>query len=276
MIDLHLHTSMSDGQDAPAALVARCAAAGLTVFSVTDHDTIAGWDEAAAAAQAFGLEFVPGVEITAVLDGLDVHVLGYFPSPRAPLLESFLQAQRADRVRRVRQMTERLRSLGRPVPAEAILEAASSDPRRTVGRPQIADAMIAAGHVATRDEAFAAYLGFGRPAFVPRSGVPPEEVVELIGSAGGLASLAHPALLERDDLLPGLILAGLPALEVFHSDHDAATVARYRRLALASRLLITGGSDFHGQAAGHRTPALGTVTLPAADYDLFRARLLSS
>jgi 3',5'-nucleoside bisphosphate phosphatase len=276
VIDLHLHTNMSDGRDTPAGLISRCAAAGLTVLAVTDHDTICGWQEAAAAAASLGLAFVPGVEITAVLDEQDVHILGYFPAPRAPRLESFLRSQRADRIRRVQQMMERLAALARPVDAEAILHAAGADPRRAVGRPQIADAMIAAGHVASRDEAFAEYLGFGRPAFVPRSGPRPEEVVELIGAAGGLASLAHPALLKRDDLLPALILAGLPALEAFHVDHDPDTTAHYCRVAGRSRLLVTGGSDFHGDAAGHRPPALGRVTLPPADYERFRARLFAS
>jgi 3',5'-nucleoside bisphosphate phosphatase len=271
VIDLHLHTRVSDGLDTPGDLAARCAAAGLTVFSVTDHDTIGGWEEAAAAGSAVGLEFVPGVEITAVLDGQDVHVLGYFGSRRAPVLESFLDGQRADRIRRLREMIGRLASLGLPVDAEAVFGAADS--RRAVGRPQLADAMIAAGQVASRDEAFSRYLGYGCPAFVPRVGSTPEAVIELITAAGGVASLAHPALLDRDELIPGLILGGLSALEAYHPDHDPDTAARYHRLASKSGLLVTGGSDFHGVDSGHRESALGRITLPPAEFERLRTRL---
>lgn len=275
MIDLHLHSNLSDGRDTPAAVAGRCARAGIAVFSLTDHDTIAGWDEATAAADRLGLEFVPGVEITAVLDGMDVHILGYFPRPHAPMLDAFLEAQRADRVRRLEEMIARLAAMGRPLAREDVFQPAHAEPPRALGRPRIADAMIAAGYVASRDEAFEEYLGFGRPAFVPRSGSTPEDVIELIGAAGGIASLAHPGLLGRDDLLPMLILAGLPALEVFHSDHDAEAVGRYGRLARASRLVVTGGSDDHGEGSGHRDPSLGRVTLPQTFYAEFRERLWS-
>jgi predicted metal-dependent phosphoesterase TrpH len=275
VIDLHLHTNVSDGSLGPTALVAACRDAGLHVISVTDHDTTAGWAEAAAAAAAAGVEFVPGVEITAVLDGRDVHVLGYFPAARAPMLESFLDEQRRDRVRRVRDMIARLKGLGVTLEIESVLQDAETNPRRTIGRPQIADAMIARGYVASRNEAFERYLAQGRPAFVPRYGATPDEVVGLITAAGGVASLAHPGLLDADEIIPALILAGLPAIEVFHSEHDAETVERYRRMAARSRLIATGGSDFHGVEGGHRECMLGRVGLPADDYEAFRERLFA-
>jgi predicted metal-dependent phosphoesterase TrpH len=273
VIDLHLHTCYSDGRDSPAALVSRCARAGLRTIAVTDHDTTGGWVEAAEAASQSGLAFVAGVEITAILDGEDVHVLGYFPSPHVPLLEAFLRDQRDERISRARAIVERLRELGKPIDVGAALRAAQDEPRRTVGRPLLADALVAAGHAIDRNEAFETLLGFGRPAFVARSGAPPQEVIEIIQAAGGIPSLAHPGLLDRDDLIPGFVLAGLPALEVFHSDHDPETTARYHRLATRSRLLITGGSDFHGDLSGHHDTTLGRVTLPAEEYDRFRARL---
>lgn len=276
MIDLHLHTNVSDGRFEPAALVRECAAVGLRVISVTDHDTTAGWNEAAEAAEAAGLEFIPGVEITAVLDDMDVHVLGYFPSMRAPMLERFLEDQRQDRLRRVREIERRLAALRLEVDLETVLQDAATNPRRTVGRPQIADAMIARGYVADRNEAFEKYLGQGRPAFMPRQGATPEEVVGLVTAAGGLPSLAHPGLLDRDEIIPTLILAGLPAIEVFHSEHDADTVERYRRMAGRSRLIVTGGSDFHGVQGGHRQSILGRFLLPQEDYDIFRERLFAS
>lgn len=276
MIDLHLHTNVSDGALAPAALVAACQQAGLRVISITDHDTTAGWAEAAAAAAASGIEFIPGVEITAVLDGKDVHVLGYFPRARVPMLESFLDEQRRDRIRRAREMLARLSAMGLRLPIDGLLEEAERHTRRALGRPQIADAMIAGGFVANRNEAFETYLGQGRPAFVPRHGATPEEVVGLITAAGGLPSLAHPGLLDQDEIIPALILAGLPAIEVFHSEHDPETIERYRRMASRSRLMATGGSDFHGVDGGHRECTLGRVALPAEDYAVFRERLFSS
>jgi predicted metal-dependent phosphoesterase TrpH len=276
VIDLHLHTNVSDGCDDPAALVRACAAAGLDVISVTDHDTTAGWDEAAAEAASAGLEFIPGVEITAVRDDRDVHVLGYFPSRRAPMLEEFLADQRADRIRRVRDMVDRLATLGMRLDVDAVLQRGADAPGRTVGRPQIADALIVRGYVSSRNEAFDKYLGHGRPGFVARRGATTEEVIDLITAAGGLASLAHPGLLDLDEIIPALIVAGLPAIEVFHSEHDAETVWRYRRLAEASRLIVTGGSDYHGLTAGHRDCTLGRTGLPREHYEAFRARLFAS
>jgi predicted metal-dependent phosphoesterase TrpH len=276
VIDLHLHTNVSDGHLGPTALVHACAAVGLGVIAVTDHDTTAGWEEAARAARAAGIEFIPGVEITAVLDDTDVHVLGYFASARAPLLERFLADQRQDRMRRVREMVGRLGALGVDLSLESVLRDVAAEPVRTIGRPQIADAMIARGYVSDRNEAFDKYLAQGRPAFVARQGGTPDEVVGLITAAGGLPSLAHPGLLARDEILPSLILAGLPAIEVFHPEHDPETVQRYRRLAARSRMIVTGGSDFHGVEGGHRESMLGRVVLPQEDYDRFRERLFAA
>lgn len=276
MIDLHLHTNVSDGHFAPAALVQQCAAVGLRVISVTDHDTTAGWKEARGAADALGIEFIPGVEITAVLGDHDVHILGYFPTTRVPMLERFLEDQRQDRLRRVREMVQRLAALGRAVDVQPLLQDAVADPRRAIGRPQVADAMVARGYVADRNEAFDTYLGQGRPAFVPREGATPQEVVDLVIASGGLPSLAHPGLLDQDEIIPSLILAGLPAIEVFHAEHDEDTVRRYRRMVSRSRLCATGGSDFHGVAGGHRESTLGHVLLPQEDYDRFRERLFAA
>lgn len=274
MIDLHLHTSLSDGRNPPAELVRLCLAAGLRTISVTDHDTTAAWPEAAAATARAGIEFVPGIEITAVLDGNDVHVLGYFPVLRAPLLDGFLADQRADRVRRVRRMARRLTDLGLPIDMDAEIGAAERDPSRTIGRPHVADALVRAGHCVDRTEAFDKYIGEGCPAFIPRQGATPEDVIELIMGAGGLASLAHPALLGRDEIIPMLIAAGLPAIEVYHSEHDEFDRQRYRRAAEKSNLLCTGGSDYHGEESG-RPVALGSVTLPAAEFERFRDRLFA-
>jgi 3',5'-nucleoside bisphosphate phosphatase len=267
VIDLHTHTTASDGSLAPAALIAAATAAGLQVLSITDHDTTAGFETVVDAAAKVGLELVPGIEITAVADGRDVHVLGYFIDPSSSALRVFLARQRADRLRRVEEMTRRLAALGCPISAEAMLATAASG--RSVGRPQIAAALVDAGHVQTRDEAFERFLEHGGPAFVPRQGATPEAVVAIVHAAGGLASLAHPAVTKRDDRIAALAAAGLDALEARHSDHDAVTEQRYRDLAREHGLLVTGGSDFHGEG-GHRVPRLGLVTVPGEDYDALR------
>jgi len=269
VIDLHSHTTASDGLLSPAALLDAAAAAGLTVLAITDHDTTAGFVDAARLLAARPLELVPGIEISAVHDGRDVHLLGYFLDPSSPRLTEFLERQRIDRRRRVLEMTDRLTSLGHPVDPDPILQAASRG--RSVGRPQIADALVAAGHVRSREEAFHRFLEHGGPAFVPRRGASPLDVVRIIHEAGGLASLAHPGVYQRDHLIEALAAEGLDALEARHADHEPAVEEHYRRIAERLGLLVTGGSDFHGHAS-HRVPTLGLITLPHLDYARLRDR----
>jgi predicted metal-dependent phosphoesterase TrpH len=139
---------------------------------------------------------------------------------------------------------------------------------RSVGRPQIADALVRGGFAASRDEAFTKYLEFGAPAFVPRSGASPADVIRVVHDAGGIVSMAHPGLTRRDDLIPALAAVGLDALEVRHSEHDEATEARYRALASSLGLAVTAGSDYHGDT-GRRASALGNVVMPSADFEAF-------
>jgi predicted metal-dependent phosphoesterase TrpH len=212
---------------------------------------------------------VPGIEISAVADRRDVHILGYFIDTACAALREFLDRQRQDRLRGVREMGDRLAALGYPIDVAPILAAASAG--RTVGRPQIAAALMNAGYVPTRDEAFARFLAFGAPAFVARRGAPPEEVVGIIHACGGLASFAHPGITGRDALIAPLAAAGLDALEARHSDHDPATEAHYRTQAAALDLLVSGGSDFHGADTGHRVVCLGGVTLPHEDFERLRS-----
>jgi predicted metal-dependent phosphoesterase TrpH len=270
LIDLHLHTTASDGTLSPAALVDRARAAGLTTIAVTDHDSIAGLAEARDAAARCGLTLVNGIELTAVEHGRDVHVLGYFFDPADRPLNDFLELQRVDRVRRVRVMTERLAAAGARIDPEPIIRQAVAQ-GRSVGRPHVAAALLAAGHVQTVNEAFDRYIGKDGPAFVARLGATATEVVRLVMSASGLASLAHPGTTKMDDLIPGLAAAGLAALEVRHPDHDPGAEQKYRALASRLGLAVSGGSDFHGDARHHRT-GLGAVTLATADYAALLAR----
>ena len=269
MIDLHLHTTASDGHLSPEDLVARVAAAGVTVMAVTDHDTVAGLDRAEAAASVRGIRFVPGIEITSVEDGRDVHVLGYFLDRRHKPLAEFLDAQRADRRRRVRAITDRLAALGMPLDVNELL---ARQGEHAVGRPVIADALMRAGYVTSRAEAFDRYLATGGAAFVPRQGAPVADVVRVINEAGGVASIAHPGLHRDPDLL-GRITAD--AVEVFHTDHDEATTAELLEVAARRALLVTGGSDFHGDDSG-RAIGLGRVSLPPDHFSRLAERARQS
>jgi predicted metal-dependent phosphoesterase TrpH len=271
LIDLHLHTTASDGLLPPAALVARAAECGLRTISITDHDTVAGLHEAGEAARRHRLRLVPGAEITAVEDGRDVHMLAYFVDLSSDVLIDFLDGQRADRLRRIRDIADRLRSLGYDLDLDHLTTRSSADSGRSVGRPQIADALVRAGHAQDRDDAFARLLGTGCPAYVPRRGPAPEAVVPLVRSAGGIVSMAHPGLTAMDHLIPRLVDAGLESLEVCHSDHDEATERRYREVAARHRLAISGGSDYHGDL-GHRASALGRVTISDVEFGALEAR----
>ena len=210
-----------------------------------------------------GLRLIPGIEISAVAGGRDVHVLGYFIDTAAASLRAFLDRQREDRIRRVAEMAVRLTALGCPIDVAPILADAAGG--RSVGRPQIAAALLAAGHVRTRDEAFDRFLEFGGAAYVPRAGTSPEQVVAIVHDAGGIASLAHPGVTRRDELIAPLAAAGLDAIEAVHSDHDPATQARYRTLAARLGLLVTGGSDFHS-AGGHRVSRFGAISITPDEF----------
>jgi predicted metal-dependent phosphoesterase TrpH len=267
LIDLHTHTTASDGRCTPAELVARAAAAGVDVLSVTDHDTTASAGAASAACASAGIEFVTGIEITAVLDGKDVHVLGYFLDPGSAPLAAFLVEQRRRRMDRVRQMVQRLASLGIELDAEAILQPGRDDSSKAAGRPWIARALVAAGHVNDTKEAFDRYLATGKPAFVSRAGAAPVDVFRQIHAAGGIASLAHPGLLGRDDVIPAFARSGLDALEAHHGKHSPDDTGRYLRLAEAHGLAVSGGSDYHADPS-HDSGGPGSVSLP---HELFQA-----
>ncbi|MGH7622254.1 MAG: PHP domain-containing protein [Gemmatimonadaceae bacterium] len=271
MIDLHTHTTASDGRCTPAELVSRAAAAGVTTLAVTDHDTVGAAVSAAAACETVGLEFVSGIEITAVCRDVDVHVLGYFFDVGSPALRAFLLEQRLRRIERVREIVARLARFDIDLDADALVQPAIDDSSRSAGRPWVARAMVAAGHVPSTGVAFEKWLSRGQPAFVPRLAASPEEVFARIHEAGGVASLAHPGLLRRDEWLPAFVAAELDAIEAYHTEHDASTTARYLDLARRYRIEVSGGSDFHGDPS-HGAAQPGVVTLPRASYDQLRQR----
>jgi len=273
VIDLHSHTTASDGYLDAGTLVRQAWTAGIRVLAVTDHDTVAALPSAREAATAFGLTLVNGIEITAVDGGRDVHILGYFFDPAAPALARCLTTQRTARRVRLRAMAERLAECGVPVNIETLLAATPAD--RALGRPALAEAMVAAGHVRTTREAFDTWIGEGGPAWIRREGPSVSDVAAVLHDAGGLASVAHPVLYGRDHELARWRDEGLDAIEVYHSEHGAAEAERYRALAEDLGMLVTGGSDFHGEhptrPSRNRHRVLGQIALPEPEF----ARLLA-
>jgi len=263
-IDLHTHTDASDGQLTPEGVIRAARDADVQVVGVTDHDTVDGLPEAAAHARALGVRLVPGIELSSDWRGTELHILGYFVEARDPALLAFLAGARRARLARLHGMLTRLFRLGLAVSAEEVLAEARDG---NVGRPHLARVLVRRGYVASSDEAFDRYLATDRPAYVPRPDVSAADAIQAIHAAGGLASWAHPGLHDRDGALPELVAAGLDALEVYHPNHLPARAARYRRMAAARGLLVTGGSDFHGaKAGGEHAPAPGTPCLPEGDF----------
>jgi predicted metal-dependent phosphoesterase TrpH len=268
-IDLHTHTTASDGLLSPAALVQAVQAARLDVFSVTDHDTLDALADAEAHARTLRLRLIPGIELSAMWrKKVELHILGYFLDAMDARLLAFLRERREARRTRLQAMLNRLRALGMVVEAEEVLVCAQDG---NVGRPHLARVLAQRGFVSSSDEAFERYLGEGKPAYVPRPDVTIADAIQVIHEAGGLASLAHPGLHNHDEAIPDLVAAGLDAIEVYHVVHTASQETHYRRLAERRGLLVTGGSDFHGAAGRDYGPAPGMPCLPEADFSRLQA-----
>jgi predicted metal-dependent phosphoesterase TrpH len=252
-VDLHTHTTASDGLHRPADNIRMAKEAGLAAIAITDHDTVAGIAEAAEAGAKLGVEVVPGVEISTSHEGRDVHILGYYIDVRDPLLIERLVSQRRVRDRRNEGIIARLNELGIPLTMAEVAEAAGREPGddETIGRPHIAVALVRQGAVQSTQEAFDRFLAEGRPAYVvPPARISPFEAFEWIHEAGGTAIVAHPGLYRNDELPPLFLSRGADGLEAYHSDHSPEQEARYRELAESQGKLVTGGSDFHGARKG--------------------------
>ncbi|MCL6421995.1 PHP domain-containing protein [Brachybacterium sp. JHP9] len=265
-IDLHTHSRCSDGTTTVAELVRRAAESGLDAIALTDHDTVAGWDEAARAARAHGIAVVPGIEVSTEYRHFSVHVLAILPDPSAgTALAEELSRARASRDGRARAMVERL-GADYPITWEDVAAQVAGE-NTTVGRPHIADALVACGVVPDRSAAFGEVLSPQGPYYVRHYAPAPDVAVRAIADAGGVSIAAHPASGMRggqvpDGLLESMIASGLGGIEVDHREHDDVARARLRDLTRASDLIVTGGSDYHG--AG-KPNALGeNLTAPAA------------
>ena len=267
LYDLHLHTTASDGKLAPRELVRAAKSSGLRAFAVTDHDTVAGIAEAMEEARTLQIELVPGVEVSANFGAASVHVLGLFVDPRDPSLLRFFTEAGERRIERVHEMARKLGRLGIRIDARAVFARSTHG---TVGRPHVAEELVAQGVVSTLTEAFEKFLAQGRPAYVGYEKVTLRDAVDLIRGAGGVASLAHPVCLEDDSLIPPMVEDRLQALEVFHRDHTPEKASEYVRLAGRLGLLQTGGSDFHHSENGE-PPRLGCRELTEEAFEKLRA-----
>jgi 3',5'-nucleoside bisphosphate phosphatase len=269
-IDLHSHSNVSDGLDAPAALVRRYHAAGITALALTDHDTLAGLPEARAEAARWAMELIPGAEISADSEsGEDVHILALFVSETEPILNGRLAERQRQRATRGERMARNLVAAGYDIDLDAIRADVGDG---VWGRPHLARALVAAGHVSSMNEAFDRFLHAGLPWWVSSEKWPAGEVVQTIRRAGGLAVIAHP-IWNRDPegLIRALASSGLEGIEVFHPDHGPAEEERFGRLARELSLAVTAGTDFHGTVEGRKNP--GAITGDQAMLDALKERL---
>jgi hypothetical protein len=258
--DLHTHTTASDGRLSPPGLVQKAHLRGLVALSITDHDTIAAYPTATLAAEQYGIELIPGVELSANVRGTDVHLLGYGFDLAGAGLRAHLTRYRQERLDRAHEIAARMTALGRPLSIDRVLALAGSG---AVGRPHLARAIVEAGHADTMQGAFEQFIGEGAPAFVPKGTAEPEELIELIHAAGGLCVLAHPATFVRVEFVALLVEAGLDGIETVHPAHDADLRAYWERIAHRFGLIETGGSDYHG--FGERDDErFGAYTVPAS------------
>jgi 3',5'-nucleoside bisphosphate phosphatase len=276
-IDLHTHSLVSDGTDKPAELVRKAHAVGLDVVALTDHDTFDGLDEAAAESERLGLLLVRGMELSCSRAGDSVHVLAYGVDPANPALAAEMARVRDGRLGRLAGVLAKLAELGVPVSEAEVMAQVGDSP--SVGRPHIADALIKAGHVRDRQEAFDRFLADGGPAHVHRYTIEVERGIDLVHDAGGLAVIAHPWGRGREYVLPSRVLEalardhGLDGIEVDHQDHDSETRERLRALADGLGLLATGASDYHG--VGKLDHDLGCNTTDPEVFNEMQRRLRS-
>jgi predicted metal-dependent phosphoesterase TrpH len=253
-IDLHTHSSVSDGTESPAELVAAAVAADLDVVALTDHDSTAGWSSAFVAAEGTGLTVVPGLELSTQLDYASVHVLGYLVDPENAALRAATASIREERLHRAEAMVQRI-SADYALDWEDVV--AQTSPGTTVGRPHIADALVARGHVPDRTAAFESILHWRGGYYRPHEAPLPVEGVRLIAEAGGAAVIAHPGTRGPERVLAGrrmreLLDAGLFGVEVDHRDHSPATRKRWAAIAAKYGLVTTGSSDYHGLGKPNR------------------------
>ena len=269
-IDLHAHTTASDGTLAPADVVARAARRGVTTLAITDHDTLGGLVEAIDTGRRIGVEVIAGIELSVRAPQGQLHIVGYLPGAELPVLTDLLETLRRARLERAAEIATRLAELGAPIDIEDVRARA----RGSVGRPHLADALVAAGYASDRADAFTRYLADDAPAFVPHELLTPATALDAVAGAGGVAALAHPGTLRLgmrglEAFAARLRHLGLWGIEVYRSEHTPEQRDGYAQIARRLGLVATGGSDFHGPQTGRSDLGdTGTPPLPEAVADL--------
>ncbi len=253
LCDLHIHTTASDGRLTPQEVVCHSISLGLSAISICDHDTLSGY--LALAKNRFkdelgiirfqGLEVIPGIEMSSMWDGKELHVLGYFPDPQNTRLADLLAMLRVSRLERIQGICDRLAALNMPVQPRRVFELSRGD---SIGRPHIAEVMVEKNYVSSVKEAFDLFLGVGKPAYVGRFYLTPAQCIKAIRAAKGIAVWAHPGMTGSDSLASQLVKWGLQGIEVYHPRHDLEQQRKFRDIAFTENLIVTGGSDFHGMA----------------------------
>jgi predicted metal-dependent phosphoesterase TrpH len=256
--DLHVHSTFSDGTLSPRLLLEKAVSMGLTGISITDHDTFEGIPETInyIDANSVKIDFVPGVELNTEPEeeGNEVHILGYYIDYGNAGFRERLMEIRDQRKNRAIQMVAKLNDLGFKISFENVISFAGSD---LIGRPHVAKAMVEAGYAENMNDVFAKYIEYGRPAYVKRYKFSPREALDLIKSSGGIAVLAHPGLIKNQALVGKYLNEGIDGLEVFYPQHTDIQTEHYLKLALENKLLVTGGSDYHGPGSSESRARMG-------------------
>ncbi len=245
LIDLHMHTHFSDGRCTPTETVDLAAERRLAAISITDHDSFDAIEEAGERAGEKGIEFVTGIELSCTFQNNDIHMLAYFVDHRYKPLAEKVKFYQQERLKRGEMMVQKLNELGIDLRMDTVKRIAGSG---VVGRPHVADALLSEEFVQTFDEAFSRYIGYHAPAYVPKTYFDPAEAIELVHRAGGIAVIAHPGTVKRDDAIEHFANLGMDGIEVYHSKHTPQQTRHYKSIAEKKKLLISGGSDWHGRS----------------------------
>lgn len=256
-VDLHIHTTFSDGSLSPEQVVRTAKERKIAAVGITDHDTMEGVLPAQTAGQKYGVEVVPGLELSTSLEKKSFHLLGYYCDPHNPRLKNLLDRMAVSRHERMKKMIAKLKEMNIEIDAAEILARTKG---QAPGRPHLALELYRKGYCSTPAEAFARYIGRGCPAYVRRFKLDLFEAIALVRGAGGTPVLAHPGIYREDSFIPEMVARGLLGIEVYHPDHRPADEEKYKLLAKKHKLLVTGGSDYHGGGIGTAL-VLGAVTV---------------
>ncbi|MBI4744448.1 MAG: PHP domain-containing protein [Actinobacteria bacterium] len=266
-IDLHLHSTMSDGTFSPAELVSQAEILDLRAIAITDHDSVDGIEIGIEEGKKRNVEVIPGVELSSDLDGIDIHFLGYFIDYKNSDFVGHLKKLRYMRYERASRMVEELKQIGINVDLVDVLDIAKEG---CLGRSHIARAMIKRGYIDSIEEAFEKYIGRQAACYVEKYAYAPKDVIELINNVGGISVLAHPGISDCDEMISEFVRFEMKGIEVIHSEHTLEQIEHYTNLANGYNLLITGGSDCHGLSE-KREMKMGSVIVPDSFLDDIRS-----